>query len=201
MAGRLGDTVWSKFLLAAPFSTMLVRLSKEKYMSESKPQISILEQRRIEAGIVKPMYETLVGELGVEKAKELIGAAIRKAAKETGQRFADADGGKTDLVRFAKLFELWKVGNAYDMEVLKQTPENFDFNIKRCSYAEMYKEMGLRDIGHLLSCQRDGVFCEGYDPNIKMQRTQTVMQGASHCDFRFRYEGKAEDAGRAPLKI
>lgn len=157
-------------------------------MSESKPQISILEQRRIEAGIVKPIYEILANELGIEKAKDLIGAAIRKAAKDTGQRFADADGGKTDLVSFSKLFDLWRVGNAFDMTVLKQTPENFHFNITRCSYAEMYKEMGLGDIGHLLSCQRDGVFCEGYDPNIKMQRTQTVMQGASHCDFRFTYE-------------
>jgi hypothetical protein len=161
-------------------------------MSEQKPQISILEQRRIEAAIIKPIYETLVEELGIEKAKELIGAAIRKAAMDTGRRFADADGGKTNLVRFAKLFDLWKAGNAYDMEVLQQTPTNFDFNINRCGYAEMYKEMGLADIGHLLSCQRDGVFCEGYDPKIKMQRTQTVMQGASHCDFRFSYEEKAE---------
>jgi predicted hydrocarbon binding protein len=159
-------------------------------MSENKPQISILEQRRIEAGIVKPIYEILVQELGVEKAKDLIGAAIRKAAKEFGQRLAAEDGGETNLVRFATIFERWKEGNAYDMEVLKQTPANFDFNIKRCGYADMYKEMGLADIGHLLSCQRDGVFCEGYDAKVRMQRTQTVMQGASHCDFRFSYEGE-----------
>jgi hypothetical protein len=163
-------------------------------MSEATPKISILDQRRIEAGIVKPIYETLVAELGVERARDLIGAAIRKAAMDTGRRFAQADEGRTNLVRFAQLFELWKEGNAYDMEVLQSTPEHFDFNIKRCSYAEMYKEMGLGDIGHLLSCQRDGVFCEGYDEKIKMTRTQTVMQGASHCDFRFRYEEGRESA-------
>jgi predicted hydrocarbon binding protein len=162
-------------------------------MSQATPKVSILEQRRIEAGIVKPIYQTLVAELGVERARELIGAAISKAATEAGRNFAQTDNGKTSLVRFAQLFELWKEGNAYDMEVLQSTPENFDFNIKRCSYAEMYHEMGLGEIGDLLSCQRDGVFCEGYDDKIKMKRTQTVMQGASHCDFRFRYE-----AGQAP---
>jgi hypothetical protein len=107
-------------------------------MSEATPKISILEQRRIEAGIVKPIYKTLVAELGVERARDLIGAAIRKAALDTGRRFAQADEGRTNLVRFAQLFELWKEGNAYDMEVLQSTPEHFDFNINRCSYAEMY---------------------------------------------------------------
>jgi hypothetical protein len=52
----------------------------------------------------------------------------------------------------------------------------------------MYKEMGLGEIGHLLSCQRDGTFCEGYDQNLKLKRTQTIMQGASHCDFDYTYE-------------
>jgi L-2-amino-thiazoline-4-carboxylic acid hydrolase len=46
--------------------------------------------------------------------------------------------------------------------------------------------MGLREIGDLLSCCRDGAFCEGYDPRIKLTRTQTIMGGASHCDFRYR---------------
>ena len=54
--------------------------------------------------------------------------------------------------------------------------------------AEMYRAMGLGEIGHLLSCQRDGTFCEGYDPRIKLQRTQTIMQGASHCDFDYTFE-------------
>ena len=68
------------------------------------------------------------------------------------------------------------------------TTTHFDFNVTRCRYAEMYKKMGLGEIGGLLSCNRDGSFCEGYDPRLKMTRTQTIMEGASHCDFRYRYE-------------
>jgi hypothetical protein len=48
--------------------------------------------------------------------------------------------------------------------------------------------MGLGEIGHLLSCNRDRAFCEGYDPKLKLERTQTIMQGASHCDFKYRYD-------------
>ncbi len=51
--------------------------------------------------------------------------------------------------------------------------------------------MGLGDIGHLLSCNRDGDFCIGYNPEIEMTRTQTIMKGASHCDFRYRMKKEA----------
>lgn len=162
-------------------------------MPAEKPRISILEQRRIEAGIIRPIYETLAAELGVARARELIGSAIRKAAHEGAQKLADEAGGATNLETFAVLLERWKEGNAYDMEVLAQNAKHFDFNIKRCSYAEMYKGMGLGHIGHLLSCQRDGALCEGYDPKIKMKRTQTIMEGASHCDFRFSYDNADGD--------
>ena len=156
-------------------------------MTESRANLTILEQRRIEAGIVKPIYETLERELGTEKAQELLGKAIRQAALDSGRAFAAEEKAGTNLESFAILFERWKEGGAYDFELLEQSAENFDFNIRRCAYAEMYHEMGLGHIGHLLSCQRDGALCEGYDPKIEMTRTQTVMQGASHCDFRFRY--------------
>ena len=48
--------------------------------------------------------------------------------------------------------------------------------------------MGLGKIGHLLSCNRDGTFCQGYDPNITLERKQTIMEGASCCTFRYRYK-------------
>ena len=56
----------------------------------------------------------------------------------------------------------------------------------RLRYPEMYREMGLGEIGHLLSCQRDATFCEGYDKRLKLERTQTIMQGASYCDFKYK---------------
>jgi hypothetical protein len=70
--------------------------------------------------------------------------------------------------------------------VKEATPTSYVFNVTRCRYAEMYKEMGLGEIGHLLSCNRDATFCEGYDDRIELKRTQTIMQGASHCDFDYK---------------
>ena len=33
---------------------------------------------------------------------------------------------------------------------------------------------------------QDGDFCIGYNPDMELERTQTIMKGASHCDFRYR---------------
>ena len=84
---------------------------------------------------------------------------------------------------------MWTRGGTLDVVVREKSADSFAFDVVRCRYAEMYRDMGLGEIGHLLSCQRDGTFCEGYDKNLKLKRTQTIMQGASHCDFRYESEG------------
>jgi hypothetical protein len=38
----------------------------------------------------------------------------------------------------------------------------------------------------ILSCNRDYALIEGFNADIALTRTQTIMQGASHCDFRYR---------------
>ena len=72
--------------------------------------------------------------------------------------------------------------------MVKSTETEFHFNVVRCRYSEMYRELGLAELGAVLSCNRDGAFCEGYDPKLKLERTQTLMGGASHCDFRYTRE-------------
>src|SRR5690606_2505696 len=105
----------------------------------------------------------------------------------------------TSLQHFVDMSKLWQKEDALKIEVRRKTDTEYDFDVVRCRYAEMYREMGLGEIGHLLSCQRDGSFCEGYDPKLKMKRTQTIMQGASPCDFRYTYEAEAE-AGAGPAR-
>jgi hypothetical protein len=151
-------------------------------------QIPIIERRRIEAQLLKIIYDELVTRLGEAVAEEIIAESVRKSAIEQGRQFASAEPDGTSMRTFVKLYDLWTMNDALEIDVLHQDEERFDFNVTRCRYAEMYREMGLGHIGHLLSCNRDGTFCQGYDPNIRLERSQTIMRGASHCDFRYRYE-------------
>jgi L-2-amino-thiazoline-4-carboxylic acid hydrolase len=152
-------------------------------------ELPTLTKRRLQAQVIGPIYAEMVAQIGEVKADEILDAAIRKAAIAEGKSFAEkAPGGITSMADFIKLYELWTADGALEMDVLEASDTTFNFNITRCKYAETYKEMGLGKIGHLLSCNRDGTFCEGYDARIKLDRAQTIMEGATCCTFRYRFE-------------
>ncbi len=153
---------------------------------ETPLEVPILLKRRLQAEVIGPIYAEMVVQVGEAKAASILDAAIRKAAIAEGKAFAaKAPGGEPSMADFIKLYELWTSNGSLEVEVLVASDTRFDFNVTRCQYAETYKAMGLGKIGHLLSCNRDGSFCEGYDPRMKLERKQTIMEGAACCTFRY----------------
>ncbi|MCW3473076.1 L-2-amino-thiazoline-4-carboxylic acid hydrolase [Limobrevibacterium gyesilva] len=151
--------------------------------------LPILTQRRIEAAFAKGVYEEMKAELGEETARRILTNAVIKLAKSTAAEMAkEAPGGNPSLGSFRAIQPRWTAEDALRTEVVKSTATEFHFDVVRCRYAEMYRAMGLAELGAILSCNRDGAFCEGYDPRLKLTRTQTLMGGADHCDFRYHYE-------------
>ena len=148
----------------------------------------MLERRTIEAELLKEVYETLKASHGEEVAKKTIEESVRRSAIEQAKAFAASVPGGTSLKSFQDIQHLWTKGGSLEIEVREQTDKTFVFDVVRCRYAETSTKMGLGEIGGLLSCYRDGAFCEGYDPKLKLERTQTIMQGASHCNFKYTYE-------------
>jgi hypothetical protein len=51
-------------------------------------ELGILARRKIEAEIIKPIYDILVREIGKARAQAVIGEAIENAAIEAGKAFA-----------------------------------------------------------------------------------------------------------------
>jgi hypothetical protein len=145
----------------------------------------MLTRRRIEAEIIKPVYEEMCERLGIEKAREIITAAIRKSAIAEGKAFAAKVGERSGIEGFMKISSQWGLDDALQTEMIEHDGNRLVEHVTGCRYAEMYRDMGLGELGFLLSCNRDGVFCEGFDDRIKMTRTQTIMQGAAYCDFTY----------------
>lgn len=161
--------------------------------SQDGKDLPTLTRRRLQAEVIGPIYAEMVAAIGEDKAQSILDAAIRKAAVAEGEQFARrAPGGITSMADFIKLYDLWTTNGALEIEVLEASDSTFDFDVTRCRYAEMYREMGLGHIGHLMSCNRDGTFCQGYDPNIELDRKYTIMAGAPRCTFRYSYKRTAE---------
>lgn len=154
--------------------------------------LPIIERRRIEAEILKCVYDTLVESHGEEVARQTLREAVSRSAIAQGKASRDALGREPDLADFAAILPNWTANDALEIEVLEASPATLSFNVTRCRYAEMYRSMGLGDIGDLLSCNRDGEFCTGYNPNMKLTRSQTIMAGADHCNFRYRLDSGSE---------
>jgi L-2-amino-thiazoline-4-carboxylic acid hydrolase len=154
-------------------------------MDSSRPRLPLLEQREIEARIVGPLVRAFAVELGQERALAIVGQVIRELARQSGGELGQALGEHT-LDAFAQTLGRWCENGALEIDILEQTPEKLAFNVTRCRYAEMYRALGLADLGANLSCQRDFALAQGFNPAIELERTQTIMEGAAHCDFRFR---------------
>ena len=80
-------------------------------------EIGILARRRIEAGIIAPIYREIAQRYGDEAAESIIDTAIRAAALEAGRSFAEKTPGGTDLRSFQDLQVLWTQDDALTIEV------------------------------------------------------------------------------------
>jgi hypothetical protein len=149
------------------------------------PLLTLLQQREIEAKVVGPLIRGFAAELGMEKTLEIVRSVIVNLAHESGADLASRLGEAT-LEAFGRGIDRWTEGGALELEILEKSPERLAFNVTRCKYAEMYRSLGLSDLGASLSCCRDFALVEGFNPEITLERSQTLMEGASHCDFRFR---------------
>jgi hypothetical protein len=154
-------------------------------MDVQKMKLPLIEQREIEARIVGPLIRAFAAELGEERTLEIVRPLIRELAREGGGELARVLGSRT-MEAFASSLERWSEDGALEIDVLEQSATQLSFNVTRCRYAEMYRALGLADLGSSLSCARDGALIQGFNPDIELTRTQTIMEGAPCCDFRFR---------------
>ena len=73
-----------------------------------------------------------------------------------------------------------------EMEMLEATPETLRFDVHSCKYAELFRALGERELGAMLLCAGDFPVAEVGGPDVQFTRSQTLMQGATHCDFCYR---------------
>ena len=147
-------------------------------------KIGVLTRREAEARILAPMLDAMGETFGRERVIQVMRDTIIRIAKKQGAELAGFMGGVT-LQHFAESLKSWTKDNALEIDVIEQTAEVFSFDVTRCRYAELYEKLGIRELGTALSCARDYALIEGFNPDVSLTRTQTIMEGASHCDFRY----------------
>ena len=162
-------------------------MTNEEHDEEARAPLTLLQRRGIEAEVLIPFIRRLEQELGAERAHVLARETIEAIAREQGADVAQALR-REDLEGFTQVRDSWGGADGdLTIEPVRTDAEHLDFNVTHCRFAEMYQRLGARDLGFVLSCTRDFSLSQGYSPNLKLERTQTIMQGAAYCDFRYTY--------------
>lgn len=147
--------------------------------------VPLLEQIKIQAKVLVPLVRTLQAELGEERANAIVRKALGELFRKYGEKWWRAQGAADLGEKMASAFRMYASGDAMRYEVRKQTPAAFEVDVTECRYARFYKEIGAPELGFLLTCSSDFPMAEGFGAGVELTRTQTIMQGASHCDFRY----------------
>lgn len=153
-------------------------------------KIGILQQRRIEAGIIHAFYIALSKELGEERALALIASVIREIAFARGRELRASN----PAGNLSTIGELWKQlgsGGALDVEFIEQSDDSLQFRVNRCGYADAYADMGISPkLGAILSCSRDEALLRGFSDDITFECSRTIMEGDAFCRFTYRLRKK-----------
>ena len=145
----------------------------------STDTLTFLERTKIQMDYVVPLIRDLQRILG----EDVINAALEQRLKDQIEEAKKSDAVFEDLSGMAEGVKLYAAGEALDYEVVRADKDHFDLKVTGCRYAQMMEEMDARDLGPHLICNVDFPMAEQMGTTLK--RTQTCMQGASHCDFRY----------------
>ena len=157
-------------------------------------RVGVLTRREIEARMLAPVIEALAARYGREGVLATVRDTIVEIARGQGRDLVTTMGGDS-LDHFAESLQAWARDDALEIDVVAQSEDEFRFNVTRCRYAELYRALGIPELGAILSCNRDAALIEGFNPDVTFERTQTIMLGAPCCDFGYVRRGKPGEPG------
>ena len=176
-----------------------VTLKQEEIASDilastfANTSISALERAKIQAQVLVPVLRAFRAELGEARANQIASKALREWSQQLYHNIGEQRSGSPRQKWEAITVALRnRVGSDVDFEMLKEEPDAWEFNITGCRYADFFRQLGEPELGALLTCEMDVDIEAVGSPEVSMTRTQTIMKGASHCDFRYRLKKTTE---------
>ena len=154
---------------------------------ETNQDISLLDEVKLQAQVLVPLVRALRKELGEEPANRLVSKALREWSEDLYRRIGAQTAGRPHE-KWASIVgaSLPRIGNDIDIDWLQRDEDRVEFNVTGCRYADFFRALEEPELGALLLCESDIHSARVGAPEVEFTRTQTIMQGAKYCDFRYR---------------
>ena len=131
------------------------------------------------------MIKTLRQDLGDGEAVRLLNLNSDEIGREQGKTHAESVP-DTSFESFVSVFRQMANGQYLTGEVVEDTEKVFEMKVTECLSATVYREAGFEgDIGHAAVCNMDYTWPPAFNPDFKMERSKTLMQGHDCCNHRY----------------
>jgi hypothetical protein len=139
-------------------------------------KISSLDAVKIQARSITPIVRALEKKLGRADAHRLVGDAIAESwADYLATRVPPGSHPRAGNMSFP-----------VESIIVKDSADEYAVNMTQCDFADYFRSIGAADIGALLTCGVDYAVTDRLHSDWTLTRNQTLMMGASHCDFCWR---------------
>jgi hypothetical protein len=152
------------------------------------PDISLLDKTRIQAQVLVPVLRALRAELGKDKADAIVKQALRDWSRQLFAAIGEGVEGSPRR-KWATVQSAWNEisEREAEFEILRHDKEALDIDVTRCRFAEFFHALGEPELGSLLICEADFDVAAVGGREVSLERTQTIMQGAPSCTFRYKF--------------
>ncbi|NIO38132.1 hypothetical protein GTO27_10585 [Candidatus Bathyarchaeota archaeon] len=137
------------------------------------------------------IYETLLETNETENVLEIMKKAHARwnidIAEAYKQRISPLTSFNDYKQAMKKAFESMQRNHiVYSIKV--DSDEKLGFNVTKCIYSEVCKELNSTELGYAIFCHGDYDYAKTLHPKGRLVRNRTLMQGDAYCDHTFIWE-------------
>jgi hypothetical protein len=134
------------------------------------------------------LIRILISQIGKDKAKEIYEKETYDDYYKAGRETAEKIGNPQDLNSF---INVWMV-KAMDaisfvrpIIITEMTPNKVVVGADKCVIADAFLKVEDRDVLEVLKCRccHDTAWANGFNPNIRFERTKFLVDGDDMCEF------------------
>ena len=124
-------------------------------------------------------------EVGDEELIRLLNIHSAARGRRAGERQAE-NSPDTEFQTFVATFRPPRYAQTITHEVVEDSENVFELRVTECLLAATFRDAELDgEIGNAAVCNMDYHWPTAFNPDFKMERDRTLMQGHDHCNHRY----------------
>lgn len=154
---------------------------KHKFLKDAGMSYNQIFQMSI-GRLYLPTVKAVAAEIGMDKLQKVLLEDMKKRVAEQVKNLPSRE-----LQNFAQFFKSPDPfsANTLTFDIVQDSDKVFEMRVSECLWAKTFKEANAADIGFKLICSGDYVTAEAFNPNIKLIRDKTLMQGHDCCNHKY----------------